>query len=61
MARRKVYALFGSIALDGMKTVNKQLAGFDKNLKNASKQLAKTGRQFEKIGTYRIYFRVHIG
>ena len=51
MARRKVYALFGSIALDGMKTVNKQLAGFDKNLKNASKQLAKTGRQFEKIGT----------
>lgn len=47
---KKVFALFGTIALDGMSTVNKQLTGLDKTLKDASKALMKTGRDLDKLG-----------
>lgn len=47
----KIFSLFGSIALDGMSTVTKQLSGLDNTLKNTSKALAKTGRDLTKLGT----------
>jgi len=47
---KKVFSLFGTIALDGMSGVTKQLTGLDKGLKDISKVMAKTGRDLEKLG-----------
>jgi TP901 family phage tail tape measure protein len=48
---KKVFSLFGTIALQGIETVNKSLTGLDKDLKNLSKEMAKTGRQLTKVGS----------
>jgi hypothetical protein len=48
---RKVFALFGSIGIEGVQGVIKSLNDVDKVFKNVSKELAKTGRQFESLGT----------
>lgn len=47
---KKIFALFGTIALDGIQTVNKQLSTLDNDLKNISKELNKTGRNLTKLG-----------
>lgn len=48
---RKVFALFGTIAIDGMSTVKKELSGLDKNLQQLSKEMRKTGRQMVRLGS----------
>lgn len=48
---RKVFALFGTIALDGVSTVNKQLSSMDKSFKEFSKKVTKSGKQLQKLGT----------
>lgn len=47
---RKVFALFGTIAINGINTVKKDLTGLDKSLKDISKEMNKTGRQLKKLG-----------
>lgn len=48
----KVFALFGTIALDGVDYINKQLSGLDKTLRDTSRSLAKTGKDIEKLGVF---------
>ena len=47
---RKIFALFGTIALDGVSTVNKQVSSMDKSFKEFSKQVTKSGKQLQKLG-----------
>lgn len=47
---RKVFALFGVIGLEGAEKVFTQLNAIDKKAKLLSRQLMKTGRQFERLG-----------
>lgn len=50
MSGRKVFALFGVIGLEGAEGVFKKLNSIDKAAKDLSKQLMKTGKQFEAAG-----------
>jgi hypothetical protein len=47
---RKVFALFGTIALEGMSTVNKNLSAVDKEARKAQKTIAMFGKNVEKAG-----------
>jgi gas vesicle protein len=48
---KKVFALFGTIALEGISGINKQLSDIDKGFKEFSKGMAKTGRDLDRLGT----------
>ncbi len=48
---RKVFALHGELSVLGLTAATKGLRNFDDRLKKASKTLAKTGRDFQKLGT----------
>jgi TP901 family phage tail tape measure protein len=53
---RKVFALFGTIALEGMSTVNKNLSAVDKEAKKAQKTIAMFGKNVEKAGASMMKF-----
>lgn len=48
---RKVFALHGELSVLGLDAATKGLRNFDDKLKKASRTLAKTGRDFQRLGT----------
>ncbi|MBT8489468.1 MAG: phage tail tape measure protein, partial [Deltaproteobacteria bacterium] len=47
---RKIFALFGTVGVQGMSGVKKELSGLDAAIKKAAKEMNKAGRQFQKAG-----------
>lgn len=47
---RKIFALFGTISIEGVEKISAQLEGFDKKMKNLSKDLGKAGRKMQSVG-----------
>jgi hypothetical protein len=47
---RKVFALFGTIALEGIQTVNKQMSELERKAKRTEREITKFGKNIEKVG-----------
>lgn len=47
---KKIFALFGTVAIQGLDTIKQQMSGLDQSMEKMTKQLNKQSRNFQKLG-----------